>query len=69
MSHNAKLVIPLSAVKGVKKAGMLKGLLLRWTNPTDESQEQKEEKFHLVGNRDELFARLVGIEGGRWVKA
>jgi hypothetical protein len=68
MSQNAKFVIPLSAVKGVKKAGMLKGLNLRWTHPADETQEQQEEKFHWVGSRDELFARLIGIEGRRWMK-
>lgn len=67
MSQNAKFVIPLSAVKGVKKVGMLKGLHLRWANPV-ENEDPREEKFHWVGNRDELFARLVGIEGHRWMK-
>lgn len=68
MSHEAKFVIPLSAVKGVKKTGMLKGLHLRWANPAEESQGEKEENFHWVGSRDEFFARLIGIEGQRWVK-
>ena len=30
--------------------------------------EEREDKFHWVGNRDELFARLsVGSDGGRWI--
>ncbi|KAF8905572.1 hypothetical protein CPB84DRAFT_1844975 [Gymnopilus junonius] len=68
MSHNAKLVIPLTAVKGVKKAGLLKGLLIRWTDSSNDRSEQKEERFTWIGGRDELFAHLVGSSGARWMK-
>lgn len=68
MSQNAKIVIPLSAVKGVKKTGLLKGLNIRWLDPGDSSKTQKEEKFHWIANRDELFARLIGYEGTKWQK-
>jgi len=67
ISQNAKLIIPLSAVKGVKKTGLLKGLYIRWSDPTDDS-EQREEKFVWIRGRDELFARLVGTEGRKWIK-
>ncbi|CAA7265811.1 unnamed protein product [Cyclocybe aegerita] len=68
MSQNAKMIIHLSAVKGVKKVGLLKGFNVRWTDSSDGKQEEKEEKFLWVGGRDDLFARLVGTEGRRWVQ-
>ncbi|KAJ3513821.1 hypothetical protein NLJ89_g2734 [Agrocybe chaxingu] len=49
MSQNAKMIIHLSAVKGVKKVGLLKGLNLRWTDSSDGKQE-KEEKFLWKGD-------------------
>jgi hypothetical protein len=67
MSQTAKLIIPLAAVKGVKKAGLLKGLNIRWQESVDGVKEQKEDKFAWVGSRDELFARLVGSDGRRWM--
>ncbi|PPQ76340.1 hypothetical protein CVT26_008968 [Gymnopilus dilepis] len=67
MSHNAKLVIQLTAVKGVKKSGLLKGILIRWSDSSEGKNEQKEEKFLWVGGRDELFARLVGSNATRWM--
>lgn len=69
MSLNPKLIIPLSDVRGVKKAGLLKGLYIRTVDTADDGQKQeKEEKFLWVGGRDELFARLVGAEPRRWMK-
>ncbi|KDR84978.1 hypothetical protein GALMADRAFT_233502 [Galerina marginata CBS 339.88] len=68
LSQDAKLVIQLAAVKGVKKAGVLKGLHIRWNDSSDGNNEQKEDKFLWVGGRDELFARLVGSDGRRWMK-
>lgn len=66
MSLNAKINIPLNNLRGVKKSGMLKGLSLRWA---DAGGVEKEEKFMWVGGRDELFARLIGVDGRRWMKA
>ncbi|KIM48214.1 hypothetical protein M413DRAFT_22743 [Hebeloma cylindrosporum] len=68
MSQTAKISLSLAAVKGVKKIGFLKGLSLRWSETLDEIKELKEEKFLWIGGRDELFARLVGTDGRRWIK-
>ncbi|KAF8168110.1 hypothetical protein B0H34DRAFT_46392 [Crassisporium funariophilum] len=68
MWQNAKISIPLSDVKGVKKAGMLKGLHIRWNDTSEGNKDSKEEKFLWVGERDELFARLVGSDGRRWMQ-
>jgi len=68
LSQNAKVMIPMNAVKGVKKSGLLKGLLLRWVDDIDGEPTVKEERFIWVSERDELFARLVGADGRRWVK-
>ncbi|KAF9526494.1 hypothetical protein CPB83DRAFT_896154 [Crepidotus variabilis] len=68
LSQNAKAMIPLTAVKGVKKTGLFKGINIRWNDPVEPSKEQREDKFHWVGNRDELFARLIAAEGIRWQK-
>ena len=68
MSQTAKISLSLAAVKGVKKTGFLKGLSLRWSETLDGIQELKEEKFLWIGERDELFARLLGSDGRRWIK-
>jgi len=68
MSQTPKISLSLAAVKGVKKTGFLKGLSLRWSETLNETQELKEEKFMWIGGRDELFARLVGTDGRRWIK-
>ncbi|KAF9478527.1 hypothetical protein BDN70DRAFT_879870 [Pholiota conissans] len=68
MSQTAKLIVPLAAVKGVKKAGLLKGLNIRWYKSVNGMKEHKEDKFVWVGSRDELFARLVGSNGRQWMK-
>jgi hypothetical protein len=64
LRHDAKIIIDLTAMKGVKKVGMLKGLKVRWN---DESGD-KEDKFLWIGERDDLFARLVGLDGRQWVQ-
>ncbi|KIJ68465.1 hypothetical protein HYDPIDRAFT_106664 [Hydnomerulius pinastri MD-312] len=67
-STRAKLVIPCSQLRGVKKSGLVKGISVTWV-PTDPGDSrEREEKFHWVGNRDELFARLLGPDGGRWMR-
>jgi len=70
LSKNAKLTIPLSSIRGVKKTGMLKGLNIRWSTDSAGSNGQKtefEETFLWVGERDDLFARLVSSDS-RWIK-
>lgn len=70
MSANAKIIIPFDTLRGVKKMGVLKGLSLRWSETTQEDETvEKEERFRWVGGRDELFARLIGADGKRWMKA
>ncbi|KIM33019.1 hypothetical protein M408DRAFT_326689, partial [Serendipita vermifera MAFF 305830] len=97
MSSNAKVVIPLSSIRGVKKAGRMGGLRIKYVVPVDgltSSPRQsidnaslltngdastngiaangapleKEEKFGWISQRDEVFAKLVGWGGRRWVK-
>ncbi|KAF9229271.1 hypothetical protein BS17DRAFT_824514, partial [Gyrodon lividus] len=64
----AKLVIPCGRLRGVKKSGLVKGISIMWV-PTDSVDgREREERFHWVGNRDELFARLLGPDGGRWMR-
>ncbi|KAG1825922.1 uncharacterized protein BJ212DRAFT_1443943 [Suillus subaureus] len=64
-SQQAKLIIPRENLCGVKKTGLMKGLLISWV---DDEDGQIEEKFHWVGNRDELFARLLGPDSARWMR-
>jgi len=69
MSSTAKVIIAFSDLRGVKKTGLLQGLSLRWAESTqDDNGTEKEERFIWVGNRDELFARLIGPNGRRWLK-
>jgi GRAM domain-containing protein 4 len=69
LSPTAKITIAVSDLRGVKKTGLLKGLSLRWAETQeDEGMREKEEKFIWVGERDELFARLIGPDGRRWLK-
>lgn len=51
----------------MKKTGIFKGLSVRWAE-ADRDGTEKEEKFMWVGDRDELFARLIGPDGRRWLK-
>jgi len=68
MASNAKVEIPLSSLRGVKKkSGIFSALTISWV---DAEANGKEEKFVWVGGRDELFARLVGsADAKRWIKA
>ncbi|KIM85186.1 hypothetical protein PILCRDRAFT_5540 [Piloderma croceum F 1598] len=68
MSSTAKVTIAFSDLRGVKKTGLLQGLSLRWAETQDDKGTEKEERFIWVGDRDELFARLIGPNGHRWLK-
>jgi len=97
MSSNAKVTIPLSSIRGVKKAGRMGGLRIKYTTSPDALTAsprqsidnasvftngdtetngvavngeplEKEEKFGWISGRDEVFAKLVGWGGRRWVK-
>jgi hypothetical protein len=67
LSSTAKITIPLVDLRGVKKTGLLDGLSLWWAEMQD-NKMGTEENFVWVGDRDELFARLVGSDGLRWLK-
>ncbi|KAG6911973.1 hypothetical protein DXG01_000221 [Tephrocybe rancida] len=54
MSLDPKIIIPLPRIQSVKK-----------TVCATLNDGEREEKFRWVGGRDELFARLVGMEGIR----
>lgn len=45
----------------------MKGISITWAPEEMMDGEEREDKFHWVGNRDELFSRLVGSDGRRWV--
>ncbi|KAG0708846.1 hypothetical protein DFH29DRAFT_1035823 [Suillus ampliporus] len=67
-SQQAKLIILRENLCGVKKAGLMKGLLITWVEDEEGRGREIEEKFHWVGNRDDLFARLLGPDGARWMR-
>ena len=58
------MTIDLKALTGVKRSGLTKGLKVRWTT---QDNTEHEEKFFWVVGRDDLFARLVGSQSGRWL--
>jgi len=60
------LEIPVGDIVGIKKA-MPKGVSIRVKDANQGNGERKE-KFPLVYERDELFGRLVGMGGKKWVK-
>ena len=62
------MVINLKDIASVQKHGILDGLRIhrRQVN-TDGKTEEIEEKFGWVGGRDDLFTRLVGSQGVRWI--
>ncbi|KAJ7706195.1 hypothetical protein B0H17DRAFT_1036123 [Mycena rosella] len=70
MASNAKVEIPLSSLRGVKKkSGIFSALTISWV---DGESKDRDDKFVWVGGRDELFARLVGATsagGKQWIKA
>lgn len=68
VSQQAKIIIPRENLRGVKKTGLMKGLLISWVDGQEGNEKEIEEKFHWVGNRDELFARLLGPDGARWMR-
>lgn len=61
-----KLEIPLDDIVGIKKASP-KGISVRVKDASQEDGERKE-KFVLVYERDELFGRLVGMGGKKWMR-
>ncbi|ESK86647.1 hypothetical protein Moror_9708 [Moniliophthora roreri MCA 2997] len=65
MSPNPKVSFPMSYLVSVKKAGLLKGLTIKWCDPRD--GQEHEEVFKWVGGRDELFARLIGTDARKWM--
>ncbi|KAI0068209.1 hypothetical protein BV25DRAFT_1818594 [Artomyces pyxidatus] len=69
-SKSPKITIPSMEVTGIKKSGMLKGLTISWTARTERDEpEDRTEVFRWVGGRDEVFARLIGSNGRKWVKS
>jgi len=64
LQQDAKIIIALTAIKRVKKVGMLKGLQIQWNDVSGD----KEDKFLWIGERDDLFARLMALGGRRWVQ-
>ncbi|KAH9919070.1 uncharacterized protein B0H18DRAFT_1029023 [Fomitopsis serialis] len=68
LSTTAKVAIPSDAIGGIKRTSPMRGLNVRWVRHHDDGQdEEREEKFLWVGDRDELFARLVAWGGHRWM--
>ncbi|KAG7099201.1 hypothetical protein E1B28_001068 [Marasmius oreades] len=68
MAPHPTVAFPLTYLKVVKKSGLFKGLTLKWTD-TQDGENEHEEIFKWVGGRDELFARLVGSDVGKWRRA
>jgi hypothetical protein len=79
-SAKPKLRIVFNDIRGVKKIGIaaIPGLSIKWakgsgsasyseTSEEDASGRGNEEKFWWVGGRDEVFARLVGWGGRKWM--
>lgn len=79
-SPRPKLEVALTSMRGVKKIGIgaVPGLSVKWerarevqgatSTEANAGTEIVEEKFQWVGGRDELFARLVGWGGRKWLK-
>ncbi|TRM66312.1 hypothetical protein BD626DRAFT_487385 [Schizophyllum amplum] len=67
LSAAPTISIAVKDLRGVKKTGLLKGVTLRYEE--EGMQDVKEEKFSWVGGREELFARLIGPDRTRWLKA
>ncbi|KAI9572976.1 hypothetical protein HD554DRAFT_1404044 [Boletus coccyginus] len=64
---HTRLVIRRDRLRGVRRSGLMKGISITWAPEELTDGEEREESFHWVGNRDELFARLVGSDRGRWI--
>lgn len=65
LSSKPKVEISLDNIRGAKKTGRMGGLTLKWG---ESAEEEREEKFKWVGGRDEIFAKLVGWKGRRWLQ-
>lgn len=61
-----KLEVPAEDIVGIKKA-IPKGISIRVKDANQEDGERNE-KFLLVYERDELFGRLVGMGGKKWTR-
>ena len=67
-SSTPSLVIPIGECTGIKKKGMLKGLAITWKGQDEHGNVQEHEDiFRWIGGRDEVFARLLGSDGRRWL--
>lgn len=65
-SSKPEISIKLERILAVKKSGVAKGLKVRWTEPDANGvEEERTERFLWVGDRDTLFARLVGWHANR----
>ncbi|GJE86136.1 hypothetical protein PsYK624_022160 [Phanerochaete sordida] len=60
-SSTPELTIPLERILAVKKSGVARGLKVRFAEADARGgEEERTERFLWVGDRDSLFARLVG---------
>jgi GRAM domain-containing protein 4 len=66
-SGRPEFTIHLGSILAVKKSGVARGLKIRWTDtgPDGVLQDEREERFFWVGDRDNLFARLVSRNAQR----
>lgn len=68
LSSTAKVAIPSDAICGIKRTSPMRGMNVQWVRHQDDgTDEERVEKFLWVGDRDELFARLVVWGGHRWM--
>ncbi|KAF8602328.1 hypothetical protein BDV93DRAFT_545347 [Ceratobasidium sp. AG-I] len=65
LAHTPRLRIELEKIQGVKKTGRTNGLRIR--HLADEGDE-REVVFRFIPSRDEIFGKLVGWGGKRWLK-
>jgi hypothetical protein len=63
MSSHAKVIVPLEEITGIKK-GFSKAISLQLK---DDEYGRRVERFMWVYERDDLFARLVGLGGRKWM--
>lgn len=67
-STKSKMAIPVTDITGLKKPGLMKGINVRWKEVGESGLgEERDARFVWVGDRDELFARLVGLGGQQWL--
>lgn len=63
MSSHAKVTIPIDQITGIKKGGS-KSISVQF----EDSEGPKTERFLWVYERGDLFGRLVGLGGRKWLK-